>query len=158
MPRTTGQPRRRVPQEACYDGGNNSYRAIHSAHIFGALRNGTNNKSELVDLYVDYLTELTGIEEMTETYMQNLSLFPNPCAGKAHLSFNLSHTSQVNVIIYNVAGQVVRKLVDQELAQGSHQLIWDRTDENNKAVSSGSYIVKIDVDGNIINKILVLVK
>ncbi len=111
-----------------------------------------------MDLYVNYLTELTGIEEVTDSYIQNLSLFPNPCAGKAHLSFNLSNVSQVNVTIYNVAGQVVRQLVDKEFAQGSHQLIWDRMDDAKKTVSSGSYIVKIDVDGNIINKVLVLVK
>ena len=142
----------------CYDGGNNGYRAIHSAFIFGALRNGIDNKNELMNLYVNYLTELIGIEEITDDYVQNLSLFPNPCAGKARLSFNLSQASQVNVTIYNLAGQVVRQLADQKFAQGNHQLIWDRTDGAGKIVSSGSYIIRIDVDGNIINKVLVLVK
>lgn len=37
-----------------YDG-SNTYRAIHSTFIFGALRNDINTKAELMGIYLNYL-------------------------------------------------------------------------------------------------------
>jgi len=38
-----------------YGGSTNSYRAIHSSFIFGALRDGANTKEELMAIYLNYL-------------------------------------------------------------------------------------------------------
>jgi hypothetical protein len=45
--------------------------------------------------------------------------------------------------IYNVLGQVVRILVDEEKLPGSYTVIWDGKDQNGKEVSSGIYFYQL---------------
>lgn len=47
------------------------------------------------------------------------------------------------LIIYNVLGQKVRTLVDEEKSPGSYQVIWDGKNEKGSEVSSGIYFYRI---------------
>jgi hypothetical protein len=142
-----------------YGGPANSYRSIHSAVIFGALRNGGNTKDDLMDIYMDYLTELTGIEEYgDEQNSLSFAIFPNPMINSAHIRFSLEQPGHVSVKVYNTVGQLTRELVDTELTQGSHDIIWDGKDGAGRTLSSGSYIFRINVDGSVINKAVLIVK
>jgi hypothetical protein len=143
-----------------YDGPSGEYRAIHSTFIFGALRNGTNNKNDLMDTYVEYLfSGPVGVEEFeVSKVVGNLSIFPNPAFGQVKLTFSLSHPRQVCIKVYNSAGQVVKQLMDRSLTTGAHQLFWDGTDDSERRLSSGCYVVRIDADGEVLSKMITLVK
>jgi hypothetical protein len=141
-----------------YGGPANNYRAIHSTVIFGALRDGANTKDDLMDIYMDYLTELIGVEELVDVYIQDIQLAPNPTRGPMSLRFTLTQPGHVSVKVYNTVGQLTRELVDTELTQGSHDFVWDGRDGAGRTLSSGSYIFRIDVDGRVINKAVLIVK
>jgi flagellar hook assembly protein FlgD len=48
---------------------------------------------------------------------------------------------RVSLIIYDVSGrEVVRLIDDQELPKGKHKVVWDGRDKNGRAVSSGTYL------------------
>ena len=141
-----------------YGGLANTYRAIHSTVIFGALGNGTNTKDDLMDIYMDYLTELIGVEELVDVYIQDIQLAPNPTRGQMSLRFTLTQPGYVSVEVYNTVGQLTREIVDAELTQGSHDIIWDGKDGVGRTLSSGTYIFRIDVDGSVINKAVLIVK
>lgn len=141
-----------------YNGAGNNYRAIHSAFIFGALRDGTQSKTELMSNYMEYLTELIGVEELVDVSVRNLSLSPNPTTGRSAVSFGLAEPGELSVKIYNTAGQLIRDLLHTELAQGNHTVIWDGRDNNGRRLSSGTYMLRIQLDGQVTQKAIVLVR
>jgi hypothetical protein len=141
-----------------YNGAGGSYRAIHSAFIFGGLRDGALSKTALMASYMEYLTELIGVEELVDVSVHNLSLSPNPTTGRSTVSFGLSEPGELSVNIYNTAGQLVRDLLHTELAQGNHTVIWDGRDNNGRRLSSGTYMLRIQLDGQVTQKAIVLVR
>ncbi|RLC50920.1 MAG: hypothetical protein DRI23_06085, partial [Candidatus Cloacimonadota bacterium] len=60
------------------------------------------------------------------------------------ISFSVAQTSSfVNLDIYNMKGQMVKTLVNKKMDAGTHQIVWNGNDENNKPVSSGMYLYKL---------------
>jgi len=141
-----------------YNGAGGSYRAIHSAFIFGALRDGTQSKTGLMASYMDYLTELIGVEELVAVSVQNLLLSPNPTTGISTVSFGLAEPGELSVKIYNTVGQLVRDVLHTELARGNHTVVWDGRDNNGRELGSGTYILKVQLDRQIAQKAIVLVR
>jgi flagellar hook assembly protein FlgD len=45
--------------------------------------------------------------------------------------------------IYNVLGKVVRTLVNEPMAPGDHQVIWDGKDDQGNQAASGIYFYKL---------------
>lgn len=74
-----------------------------------------------------------------------MSVLPNPCAGSAVISFQLTQPDQVRCIIFNAAGRKIRTLVSSRQAPGSYTLTWDRKDDTGGSVTSGVYFIRISV-------------
>ena len=53
----------------------------------------------------------------------------------------------MELTIFNIKGQKIKKLSNKEFVAGSHSIIWFGDDENNKRVSSGIYYYKLNVNG-----------
>ena len=49
----------------------------------------------------------------------------------------------VSVDVYNVKGQKVKHLMNEQLSVGQHSIEWNSKDSNNKAIASGIYFYKI---------------
>jgi flagellar hook assembly protein FlgD len=45
--------------------------------------------------------------------------------------------------IYNLRGQLVKTMIDDELSPGRYELTWDGTDENGEKVASGVYLYRL---------------
>ncbi len=69
--------------------------------------------------------------------------YPNPFSGSAAISFGLVKSEKVDLIVVNVRGEVVRKLLSGTKNVGYHKVVWDGRDDNGKPVSSGVYFVKM---------------
>ena len=52
------------------------------------------------------------------------------------------------LMIYNIKGQKVKRLVSDQLSAGQHSVVWNGTDDSGKPVSSGVYFYKMK-SGNI---------
>lgn len=68
-----------------------------------------------------------------------------------NLIFNLESSDDVTARIFNIAGRL-KKTIKPEfpLPIGSNVLSWDGTDENGNVVTSGLYIVTLEVNGSIL--------
>ncbi|MEZ4851296.1 MAG: FG-GAP-like repeat-containing protein [Bacteroidia bacterium] len=74
--------------------------------------------------------------------------YPNPSAGKVTIPFALPSSMmpyQVELAIYSVSGQEIRRLGAENLREGFHQLEWDGNDETGNRVSRGVYLYKLNV-------------
>jgi len=83
--------------------------------------------------------------------------YPNPFNPETYISVALPVASQVNLKIYNVAGQLVKTLVDgEEMVPGMHVVRWDCTNETGEKVASGIYFYKMSAgDFHAVKKMVV---
>lgn len=73
--------------------------------------------------------------------------YPNPFNPTTTISFSIPDESIVELTVYNIKGQKVKTLVNSNLDDGNHSVIWNGIDESGKSVSSGIYFYKLSVDG-----------
>ena len=84
--------------------------------------------------------------------------YPNPFNPTTTLSFSVPTEGVVSLNIYDMTGRLVSTLVDGNLEQGYHSIIWNGMDSNGHAVSSGMYIYSLNGEGVSITKKMVLMK
>ncbi len=65
---------------------------------------------------------------------------PNPFNQSTKISFRTAEAGRVSLSVYNLRGQLVRKLLEETLSAGLHQVHWDGYDASGAQVSSGIYI------------------
>ncbi|MFC2075456.1 T9SS type A sorting domain-containing protein [candidate division KSB1 bacterium] len=69
--------------------------------------------------------------------------YPNPFNPETVIAFALPLEDHVVLDIYNISGQMVRRLVDQRTAAGFHKVRWDGKDMYGKQVTSGIYFYRV---------------
>ncbi len=85
--------------------------------------------------------------------------YPNPFNPETTIEFNNPLQGQVNINIYNLKGQLVKNLLEDNLKQGLHKVIWQGRDSNDKQVASGVYFYKISSGNNqSVTKKIILMK
>lgn len=87
-----------------------------------------------------------------------LSAYPNPFAESCVLNISLPSRGLSCISIYNLRGQLVRKLQPGNLPAGDSQLNWDGTDEAGKSLPSGVYFARLEAGGRSAVRRLVRVK
>jgi hypothetical protein len=74
--------------------------------------------------------------------------YPNPFNPSTTIAFELRDRAHVTLRIYNVAGQLVRTLVDDVRAPGvPHTVEWDGRNTHGQAVSTGVYFYRVATRG-----------
>jgi len=69
--------------------------------------------------------------------------YPNPFNATTQIQFSLPKSSHVKLEIFNILGQKVKTLVDEELQAGYKQVTWDGTDQESNRVASGLYFYRL---------------
>ena len=88
-----------------------------------------------------------------------LANYPNHFNLQTSISFHLSDNGDVNLSVYNIKGQKIKTIVNKQLEQGLHQIIWDGKNDNNQYVASGVYFYELKVNNkNIAIKKCLLLK
>jgi len=80
--------------------------------------------------------ELHGLTSLFQNY-------PNPFNPRTTVAFSLGERVHVTVAVYDVAGRLVRVLVDDDLAAGQHATVWDGRDSRGNEVASGTYFTRM---------------
>jgi hypothetical protein len=92
--------------------------------------------------WVKNTTDVKGNLTATQNF-KFLQNYPNPFNSCSEIKFELPQAVYIDLSIYNIQGQLVKTLVNEEKSKGSHSVIWDGTDEHDNAVTSGIYIYKM---------------
>lgn len=70
--------------------------------------------------------------------------YPNPFNPETTISFSINDSHELTQIdIYNLKGQKVRVLINEQLSAEQHSVVWDGTDDDGNPVSSGVYFYNI---------------
>ena len=99
------------------------------------------NNLYIDDIYVGDGTEavfISGITQPEINPITGISLFPNPVAGVAHLSFSLSGSQLVQISTYDHLGRQALKVLSADLSSGEH-----RIPVETKQSPAGVYFIQI---------------
>ena len=78
-----------------------------------------------------------------------LAASPNPFNPQTMLRFELPEAGFARLAVYDLAGRLVRTLVDEPRARGSHEAGWDGRDASGRDVGSGSYLARLEFQGRV---------
>jgi uncharacterized lipoprotein YddW (UPF0748 family) len=79
--------------------------------------------------------------------------FPNPFNPTTTISFSLPKAGYVNLSVYNILGQEVANLIDEDLSAGNHRITFDASQ-----LTSGIYVYSLKSQGKVLSKKMVLIK
>ena len=98
-----------------------------------------------------------GIGDTPELTTAVFGNYPNPFNPETTIRFSVAKTQNVQISIYNVRGQLVKNLLDEDLSPGNHEIIWYGTDNNGRNVSSGVYFYRFSTPENSqVNRMLLM--
>ncbi|MBN2413019.1 T9SS type A sorting domain-containing protein, partial [candidate division KSB1 bacterium] len=84
--------------------------------------------------------------------------YPNPFNPSTKIKYSLPQNSQVNITIYNINGKVVETIINNFQMQGTYEINWQGTDNENHKVPSGIYFYRIEAGHFIEIRKMTLVK
>jgi hypothetical protein len=98
-------------------------------------------------LYTTYPPQQTGIEEREiltplplETRLRQFA--PNPFARTTAVSFQIAHSSTVELKVYDATGRLVRTLSDGVYEPGFYTMSWNGDDARGRTIPTGIYFVR----------------
>ncbi len=109
--------------------------------------------------YTDFMW-IVGVDQdvaVPENYSLSQN-YPNPFNPSTMISFNLKEKTHVNLSVYNIMGEKVTSLVNQELQPGQHNVEWNGDNAAGDKVSSGVYFYKLETKDYSDTKRMVLLK
>ena len=97
-----------------------------------------------------------GINQLSSSVPEKFNLYnnyPNPFNPKTIIKFDIAKTQFVKLVVFNLLGEQVSTLVNQNLTPGSYSIDFDGS-----SLSSGMYLYRIESQGFVQTKRMVLVK
>ena len=83
--------------------------------------------------------------------------YPNPFNPSTMIPYQLPTDMQVRLEVFNVLGQHIATLVDEERPAGFHAAQWDATDGTGQAVAAGVYFYRLRGEGVELTQRMVLI-
>jgi hypothetical protein len=125
---------------------------VNLADIRGYLDDETIRKLEARGVTVQRETpqqlSTAAVEEaaapVNSALLQN---YPNPFNPTTTIEFNVPSRQHVSLTIYNVLGQTVRTLIDDEVEAGDHLIEWNGETATGAPAASGTYLYKLETSG-----------
>ena len=84
--------------------------------------------------------------------------YPNPFNPTTSVSYQLPDDGKVEVVIYNMMGELIKNLVDEKQNSGRNSIIWNATNNDGNQVSAGLYICTVRTSDHKQSKKMLLVK
>ena len=136
-----------------YNSAPNAFKVDNNNKIYISGMIGDNNVSNMGTIKYP---QNTSIIKNSEELINNYSLFqnyPNPFNSSTNIKFQISKSSEVKLIIYNILGKELQYLVDKKLSPGNYEIKFEGIN-----LPSGVYYYKL-VTGNFVStKRMVLIK
>ncbi len=138
-----------------YDGAQQQYALLSTMDLDPIELTSFEKKYEVVAgvLPGDYIAPNSAGSSINDTNESIvLSNYPNPFNPTTNIQYQLNREGPVSLTVYNIAGQVVAKLVDKVQDKGKHSVSFDASN-----LSSGIYLYRLTTPVNVItNKMTVL--
>jgi len=86
------------------------------------------------------------------------SIYPNPFNPSTTIDFEISNPQFVDLSVYNIKGELVSRLLHQNMNKGKHKIIWEGKDQNQKKCSTGIYFCKLSFGTKTLLRKMIILK
>jgi flagellar hook assembly protein FlgD len=101
------------------------------------------NVSEVV---IDDVTSVENENINPENMFISLA-YPNPFNATVTVRYSLPEESDVEIVIYDIRGRVVKTIYKEGVSAGENSIIWEGTGESGEKIASGIYLYRITAGG-----------
>ena len=109
--------------------------------------------------FISNLDALDISDEIMDYEFALYNAYPNPFNPTTTIEFEVPHSMDVILNVYDISGKLVKTLVNDMKNTGKHSVIWDGTNQYGNIVANGMYIYKLISSENIsISNKMVLLK
>lgn len=91
-----------------------------------------------------FKTNVAETKHSTENVFEIYPNYPNPFYNNTTISYRLKKPAQVKVGIYNINGQLVKRIEDDKKTTGFYQLKWNGKNEKGNIVPGGIYFYRFE--------------
>ncbi len=84
--------------------------------------------------------------------------YPNPFNPTTTIAYGVRSAGHVKLVVYNVLGQQVRTLADQEMTPGTYVTNWDGKNDKGLQMASGVYFYRLEAKSFTMTKSMLLLK
>ncbi|MDZ7360649.1 MAG: T9SS type A sorting domain-containing protein [candidate division KSB1 bacterium] len=102
--------------------------------------------------------EATTAGTLSDDDVDGVQVFPNPFNPQTSFRFKVKENSAVKLQIFNLAGQLVRTIADEDLAPGVYVRRWNGRNQNGRPAASGLYFYRLQIGQQIMNGRIQLLK
>ena len=114
------------------------------------LHNNRSDKSNEISILIVGVDGETGAVPNSYNLSQN---FPNPFNPETVIEFALPAAGDVSLLIYNLRGEEVARLIEEKMPAGYHQFTWDASN-----MASGVYLYRLQAGDFVRTRKMVLLK
>ena len=82
----------------------------------------------------------------------------NPITNGTSIAYRVPAAGSLGLVLFDIRGRVVRRLVDRVAEEGDHAVYWDGRDDNGQRVPSGTYFARLQTGGSSQSARIVLVR
>jgi flagellar hook assembly protein FlgD len=75
----------------------------------------------------------------------SISSRPNPFNPRTVITYVLPVDGRARLVVYDVAGRVVRRLLNRWEAAGPHEVLWDGRNDQGLHAPSGAYLSRLTI-------------
>jgi M6 family metalloprotease-like protein len=88
-------------------------------------------------------TSIGEVQEGSTLTFELLPSYPNPFNSQTSIRYQIAETERVRLAVYNLAGQKIRQLVDEEQSPDKYLVSWDGTGAGGSRMGSGVYFYEL---------------
>ncbi|UCE66000.1 MAG: S8 family serine peptidase [Candidatus Zixiibacteriota bacterium] len=120
-----------------------------------------NHMVDQITVPVTFQINVTGLEDDAAGLPTKFALhqnYPNPFNPNTEVKFDLPADSRVKLEIFNILGQKVTTVIDEDMRAGYRSVTWNGADRSGKRVASGVYFYMLTAGDHILTKKMMMLK
>jgi hypothetical protein len=84
--------------------------------------------------------------------------YPNPFNPSTTIEYEVSAAGNVELVVYDITGSLIKKLVNDYSQPGQYKIVWDGKNNSGQKVGSGTYFYQIKVNDQVMSKKMIMLK
>ena len=105
--------------------------------------------ADIVNITITISDVLSSSSEHVPKKLEIRHAYPNPFNNSVSISFEIPHSKNVNLAIFDMKGSNVRQMNLGVLGTGFHKILWDGKNNLGSELPSGIYMAVLEVGGKL---------
>jgi flagellar hook assembly protein FlgD len=87
-----------------------------------------------------------------------LQNYPNPFNPTTTIEYQIAKTSRVSLEIFDLLGQKIKTLVQNNHPSGVYRVHWDGKDQSGNVIGSGVYLYQLKIGNETLTRKMIMIK